>query len=81
LEFREIEGVEDWRYRTRLKGALPVGRGAWWESSPFISDELFYGFRAGGINRNRLIVGIEKPLSPQLSLETSYITALAWQPP
>jgi len=73
LEWRHINGVDDWRYRNRSKASLPLWTGRWWQIKPFVADELFYGFRAEAINRNRVLVGVEKPLSARLAVEVFYV--------
>jgi hypothetical protein len=40
-----------------------------WEATLYLADELFYGFRAGEWNRNRFFAGVEKRLTPRLSVE------------
>ncbi len=72
LEFRHINGREDWRYRNKSKLSVKVGRG-WWAMSPYVSDEVFYGHRAGEWNRNRVFLGVEKPLTTQVSTDVYYV--------
>lgn len=69
IEFRRINGVEDWRYRNKPKIALSLWKGSFWEAAPYLADEAFYGFRAGEWNRNRFFVGVEKRLTRRLSAE------------
>ena len=72
IEFRHIDGVDDWRYRN--KGKLNVEVGArWYACEPFVADEVFYGARAGEWTRNRFSIGIEKPLTKELSTELYYL--------
>jgi len=73
MEFRHINGSDDWRYRTRAKVSLPLFKESRWEIIPFIWDEVFYGFRAGELGRNRFSLGTEKPLTKTLSLELYYL--------
>jgi len=46
VEFRHINGRDDWRYRNKPKLSLAVGKG-WWAVEPYVADEVFYGARAG----------------------------------
>lgn len=73
LEFRHLNGHDDWRYRNRSKVSLPLGTDRWWQISPFVADELFYGFRAGEINRNRMVAGVERSLTKLLAVELFYV--------
>ena len=72
VEFRHINGRDDWRYRNTPKLSLAVGRG-WSAVEPYIADEIFYGARAGEWSRNRLFLGVEKPLTKHLSAEVYYM--------
>jgi hypothetical protein len=72
LEFRHVNGRDDWRYRNRLKAGLELGRG-WYAVEPYVADELFYGARAGEWVRNRFSAGIEKPLTGRLTGEVYYL--------
>ena len=72
VEFRHINGIEDWRYRNRPKLSLEVGEGSW-EVEPYVADEVFYGARAGEWTRNRFSVGVEKPLTRQASAALYYL--------
>lgn len=73
LEFRHINGFDDWRYRSRVKASLPLGTATWWHMKPFVADELFYGFRAGEVNRNRTLIGVERTVTKQLAVELFYV--------
>jgi len=72
IEFRHVNGVDDWRYRNKPKLSVEVGEG-WWAVEPYVADEVFYGDRAGEWNRNRFFAGIEKPLTSQLSADLYYM--------
>jgi hypothetical protein len=72
LEFRHLNGVDDWRYRNKPKLGLTLGTG-WAEITPFVADEVFYGARAGEWARNRLFVGVEKELAQHLGGELYYL--------
>lgn len=73
IEFRHINGRDDWRYRNKPKLSLELGEDAWYACEPFVADELFYGARAGEWNRNRFFVGVEKPLGRLVSTELYYM--------
>lgn len=73
MEFRHINGKDDWRYRNRPKLSTVLGKGSFWEIKPYVADEIFYGFRAGEINRNRFLCGIERPINKRLSVELFYV--------
>ncbi|MDP3722820.1 MAG: DUF2490 domain-containing protein [Candidatus Omnitrophota bacterium] len=72
IEFRHINRVDDWRYRNKPKLSVGLGRG-WYEVSPYVADEVFYGARAGEWNRNRVYLGVEKPLTKALDTEVYYM--------
>lgn len=72
LEFRHVNGTDDWRYRNKPKLSVELGQG-WAEVEPFVADEVFYGARAGEWVRNRVFLGVEKPLTKQLSAELYYM--------
>ena len=72
IEFRRINGVDDWRYRNKPKLSAEFGRG-WYDVEPYVADEVFYGARAGEWNRNRFFLGVEKPLTKALSAELYYM--------
>jgi len=61
IEFRHINGRDDWRYRNKPKLSLELGRD-WYAFEPFVADEVFYGARAGDWNRNRVFLGVGKKL-------------------
>lgn len=71
IEFRHINGRDDWRYRNKSKLSVEVGRD-WYTAAPYVADEVFYGARAGEWTRNRVFFGIEKPLTKQLGAEVYY---------
>ncbi len=75
LEYRDFNGVlaDDWRYRNRTKASFPMGEDHWWEIKPFLSDEIFYGFNASEIQKNRFVAGVEKPIQKNLSMEIFYV--------
>lgn len=72
VEFRHINGRDDWRYRNKPKLSVAIGTG-WSAIEPYVADEVFYGARAGEWNRNRLFLGVEKPLTKHLSAEVYYM--------
>ena len=72
IVFRHLNGRDDWNYRNRSRIAVEVGRG-WYEIQPYVADEVFYGARAGEWNRNRFFLGLEKPLTKQLSADCYYM--------
>jgi len=73
MELRRLNGAEGWRYRTRLKAGLRAGEGRWWRMRPYVSDELFYGFRAGEFLRNRAQIGVERPLTARVGVDVFYL--------
>jgi hypothetical protein len=73
MEFRHVNGKDDWRYRNRSKVSMALGKGSSFEVKPYLADEIFYGFRAGEINRNRFLAGIERPIRKNLSVELFYV--------
>jgi len=72
IEFRHINGVDDWRYRNKPKLGIELGSG-WYEVEPYVADEVFYGARAGEWTRNRFVLGVEKPLTRRVSAELYYL--------
>ncbi len=72
IEFRHINGRDDWRYRNKPKLGVELGHG-WYEIEPYVADELFYGARAGEWSRNRVYLGLEKPLTKSLGTEIYYM--------
>lgn len=72
VEFRHLNGRDDWRYRNKPKLSAALGR-EWYEVEPYVADEVFYGARAGEWNRNRIFVGLEKDLSRHLSADLYYM--------
>lgn len=72
VEFRHVNGRDDWRYRNKPKLGVEIGSG-WYAMEPYVADELFYGARAGEWNRNRVFVGLEKALSKHLSADLYYM--------
>ena len=72
VEFRHINGVDDWRYRSKPKLGIKVGEG-WYEVEPYVADEVFYGARAGAWTRNRVYLGVERTLTKQVGTELYYM--------
>lgn len=72
IEFRHINGRDDWRYRNKAKLSLEAGRG-WYAVEPFVADEVFYGARAGEWDRNRIFIGVGKALHRVLDVELFYL--------
>jgi len=72
IEFRHINGREDWRYRNKPKLSIEIGKG-WYAVEPFVADEVFYGARAGEWNRNRVFLGVAKELSRFVEAELYYM--------
>jgi len=72
IEFRHLNGRDDWRYRNKPKLGIELGRG-WYEVEPYVADEVFYGARAGEWNRNRIYLGVEKPLTKQVGTDFYYM--------
>ena len=72
VEFRHVNGVEDWRYRNKPKIGMEVGEG-WYEAEPYVADEVFYGARAGEWTRNRVSLGVEKPLTKIVKADLYYM--------
>lgn len=72
VEFRHLNGRDDWRYRNKPKLSVDMGRG-WYAVEPYVADEVFYGARAGEWNRNRLFLGVEKSATKQVSVELYYM--------
>ena len=71
IEFRHVNGRDDWRYRNKSKLSVDVGKN-WYTAAPYVADEVFYGARAGEWTRNRVYLGLEKPLTKQLGAEVYY---------
>lgn len=72
IEFRHINGRDDWRYRNKPKLSLELGRG-WYAVEPFVADEVFYGARAEEWNRNRIFLGVGKTLHRVFDVELFYM--------
>jgi len=72
VEFRHVNGVDDWRYRNKPKLSVEFGRD-WYAVEPYVAEELFYGHRAGEWNKSRFSVGLEKPLTKQLTADVYYM--------
>jgi len=72
VEFRHINGLDDWRYRNKPKLGVELGTG-WYAVEPFVADEVFYGARAGEWNRNRVFLGVAKALGSHADAELYYM--------
>ncbi len=65
-----------WRYRNRLRVALPVRIGENYRIKPYVADEIFIylnGQDSFEISRNRLSTGIEFPLGKNSGAEFYYL--------
>ena len=72
LEYRNIEGAVEWRLRERLELKRALNwRGV--EFSPFLAEEVFYSFRMGDFDQNRLSLGIAKKITSALTLDVFYM--------
>jgi len=72
IEFRHLNGRDDWRYRNKPKLSVGIGNG-WYRFEPYVADEVFYGARAGAWNRNRVFLGIAKELEAHTEVELYYM--------
>ncbi|MBI3331237.1 MAG: DUF2490 domain-containing protein [Candidatus Omnitrophica bacterium] len=72
VEFRHINGRDDWRYRNKPKLSLALGCG-WWAVESYVADEVFYGARVGEWNRNRLFLGLKKRITAHVGAELYYL--------
>ena len=64
----KLIGKTEERYRNKSKLSLEIGKD-WYSAAPYVANEVFYGARAGEWTRNRVSLGIEKPLTKQLGAE------------
>lgn len=72
LEYRNVEGVVEWRLRERFRFKRAVNWGGF-KFAPFISDEFFYSFKTDGLSQNRIMVGASKNLTRQFGLDIFYM--------
>jgi hypothetical protein len=71
LEYRMLEAREFFRYRFRLQAkAQPAGL-RWLQV--YVSDEPFYDFSAGEINKNRFTAGIDVRVLGTIRLGFNYV--------
>lgn len=71
LEYRMIDGNDAFRYRTRLMLKMRISAVPWIQT--YLSEEPYYAFSAGGINKNRIIAGFDIGLPGTLSLGVNYV--------
>ncbi len=71
------EGVTGVRLRQLLRGQIPLSKDKKW--AVVVYDELFMGInkmptvQSAGYDQNRLFIGINKKLTPKLTLESGYL--------
>lgn len=72
LEYRDIEGDESWRLREKIIIARTVNvNGSTFK--PYFSEEIFYDFRVGDFNQNRIAAGILKKINRNLEVGLYYL--------
>src|SRR5262245_16128572 len=72
IDRRLIDGGTTTRYRNRVRLAYPL-RSFNGGMNIFLSEEVFYDWRLNSWFRNRMAVGVDKPLSKRLLLEIYYL--------
>ena len=72
LEYRNIDGHESWRIREKIK----VKRAFCFDGfyvTPYISEEIFYDFRVGDFNQNRVSIGLSTKIISSLEMSVYYL--------
>lgn len=72
LEYRDLEGEGSWRMREKIKIARPMNINGF-AFKPYFSDEMFYDFKIGEFNQNRIAVGLSKELNHKLGMGLYYL--------
>lgn len=72
LEYRKIESAESWRWREKIKITRPVTMDGF-AFTPYVSEEIFYDFRVGDFNQNRIAVGLSKEIGRNLGIGLYYM--------
>ena len=73
LEYRNIEGDENWRLREKIKLKKTVSVHGFY-FKPYVSEEIFYDFKIGDINQNRFSVGVSKEIGRDLEMSVYYVS-------
>ena len=71
LEYRMLEASEFFRYRFRLQAGAQPAEAKW--LAAYISEEPFYDFSAGEINKNRVTVGFDVKVLGTIRLGFNYV--------
>ncbi len=72
LEYRVIEGDESWRLREKIKIKRDINLSGF-KFSPFLSEEIFYDFKIGDFNQNRVKAGVSKEIIHNLEFTLFYM--------
>ncbi|MFH1414361.1 MAG: DUF2490 domain-containing protein [Candidatus Omnitrophota bacterium] len=73
FEYNEIEEADDyWRYRNKASVKFPI-KLTKLEIQPYLSDEIFYDFDAGSLNKNRFYSGFTLKLLNNLKADIFYL--------
>lgn len=72
LEYRNIDGDQNWRSREKIKVTRAVGFDGFY-LTPYISEEIFYDFRVGDFNQNRVSIGVSKKIISGLEMSIYYL--------
>jgi len=72
IDRRLVDGETTTRYRNRVRLTYPL-RSFNGGMNIFLSEEVFYDWRLNSWFRNRMAVGVDKPLSKRLLLEIYYL--------
>ncbi len=72
LEYRTIDGETSWRLREKIIIKKQINASGW-TFTPYFSEELFYDFRVGDFNQNRIAVGVSKEVVRDLELSLYYM--------
>jgi len=75
IEWRDVNGRIDYRYRNRLQLERSFSLGEM-KVTPYISSEAFYDTRFGAWNRSQHFVGMRVPLNKHLTLDGFYMRQL-----
>lgn len=76
IEYRSRNSTADTvRYRNRLRFVRPIMKDDKEIVAPFVSNEIFYDFRAKAFSRNELSFGVTRKLSSHTSADFFYL----WQ--
>ncbi len=72
LEYRNIDGDESWRLREKIKVNRAVGFDGFYVT-PYVSEEIFYDFKIGDFNQNRVSIGLSKYIISDLGISIYYM--------